>query len=119
MAKTRYVQGINTVSIDRVPNENSEVTFKALCRVVSSEKNDEYLSGSVTEIQYLPLDKTIGYLEPMNWFNVLAPNSLRKAAEHFKRCMPLVAEAATIQREMLAVMQSIEQLKSYKSAINI
>lgn len=117
MAKTRYVQGINTVSIDRVPTEHSEKAFKALCRVVSSEREDDCLAGSVIEIQNLPLDKTQGYVEPLNWFHVLAPGSLRNAAVHFKRCLPLVAEAANIQREMLAVIESIEQLRRSKERL--
>lgn len=119
MAKTRYVQGSNAVSMDRVPTENSEKTFKAICRVVSSKTTDEFLTGFVTKIQNVPLDKSEGYVEPLNWFNVLAPSSLRNAAAHFKRCLPLVVEAANVQREMLIVMQSIEQLKSIKRTLSL
>uniref|UniRef100_A0A1A9WJL2 Vacuolar ATPase assembly protein VMA22 n=1 Tax=Glossina brevipalpis TaxID=37001 RepID=A0A1A9WJL2_9MUSC len=112
LAKTRYVQGMQTVSVAQLPTENSE-NFRALCRVV--EKNDEKaVSGCIIQLIRSAVEKSDGYYEPLHFFNILAPSSLRNAAEQYKKSITLLVESANIQREMLAVMENIENLKVLK-----
>uniref|UniRef100_A0A1A9UN93 Vacuolar ATPase assembly protein VMA22 n=1 Tax=Glossina austeni TaxID=7395 RepID=A0A1A9UN93_GLOAU len=112
LAKTRYVSGMQTVSVAQLPTENSE-DFKALCRVV--ERNDEdAVSGHKIQLIRSEVEKSEGYYEPLHFFNILAPSSLRNAAEQYKKSITLLVESANIQREMLAVMENIENLKILK-----
>uniref|UniRef100_A0A1B0G6V0 Vacuolar ATPase assembly protein VMA22 n=1 Tax=Glossina morsitans morsitans TaxID=37546 RepID=A0A1B0G6V0_GLOMM len=112
LAKTRYVSGMQTVSVAQLPTENSE-DFKALCRVV--DRNDEEaVSGHKIQLIRSEVEKSEGYYEPLHFFNILAPSSLRNAAEQYKKSITLLVESANIQREMLAVMENIENLKILK-----
>uniref|UniRef100_A0A1B0AAD0 Vacuolar ATPase assembly protein VMA22 n=1 Tax=Glossina pallidipes TaxID=7398 RepID=A0A1B0AAD0_GLOPL len=112
LAKTRYVSGMQTVSVAQLPTENSE-DFKALCRVVE-RYDEEAVSGRKIQLIRSEVEKSEGYYEPLHFFNILAPSSLRNAAEQYKKSITLLVESANIQREMLAVMENIENLKILK-----
>ncbi|XP_065355010.1 uncharacterized protein LOC135949391 [Calliphora vicina] len=112
LAKTRYNQGSQTISLAQIPTENSE-DFNALCQV-TEDLNEETVSGCKKSLVRHNVDKSEGYVEPMHWFNILPSMSLRNAADQFKKSVDLVVESANIQNEMLATMQSIQHLKALK-----
>uniref|UniRef100_A0A1B0BBX9 Vacuolar ATPase assembly protein VMA22 n=1 Tax=Glossina palpalis gambiensis TaxID=67801 RepID=A0A1B0BBX9_9MUSC len=112
LAKTRYVSGMQTVSVAQLPTENSE-DFKALCRVVE-RSDEEAVSGHKIQLIRSAVEKSEGYYEPLHFFNILVPSSLRNAAEQYKKSIALLVESANIQREMLAVMENIKNLKILK-----
>ncbi|KAI9579953.1 coiled-coil domain-containing protein 115 [Glossina fuscipes] len=112
LAKTRYVSGMQTVSVAQLPTENSE-DFKALCRVVE-RSDEEAVSGHKIQLVRSAVEKSEGYYEPLHFFNILVPSSLRNAAEQYKKSIALLVESANIQREMLAVMENIKDLKILK-----
>ncbi|XP_017469947.1 PREDICTED: uncharacterized protein LOC108361737 [Rhagoletis zephyria] len=109
LAKTRYLQGSQTISSSQIPTENSN-EFNALCQI-EEQRNDSKLSSVEYMLRKYAVNKDEGFTDPMHWFTVLPPSSLRTASEHFKKCLDLVLESANIQRELLAVMESIESLK--------
>ncbi|XP_037825644.1 uncharacterized protein LOC119613691 [Lucilia sericata] len=115
LAKTRYNQGSQTISVAQIPTENSE-DCKALC-LVTEEANEETVAGCKKSLLRHKVDKNEGYLEPMHWFTILPSMSLRNAAEQFKKSVDLAIESANIQNEMLAIMKSIEHLKALKQQI--
>ncbi|KAM7364531.1 uncharacterized protein ACRADG_000989 [Cochliomyia hominivorax] len=112
LAKTRYNQGSQTISMAQLPSENSE-DFNALC-LVTEQTNEDTVAGSNIKLIRYNVNKADGYLEPMHWFTMLPSMSLRNAAEQFKKSVDFVVESANIQREMLSVMKSIEHLKALK-----
>ncbi|XP_068153932.1 coiled-coil domain-containing protein 115 [Drosophila tropicalis] len=110
LARTRFQQGgNNSVSTAQIPTENS-TEFNALCRVVSAsdEKN-----GNEIIIERHAVEKSTGYVEPLNWFSVLPPMSLRQAASKFKDCIELLAESANLQRQLDAVINNISSVKQF------
>lgn len=112
LAKTRYNQGSQTISVAQVPTEDSE-DFNALCQVVE-DSNDNTVSGSKKTLVRHKVNKADGYNEPMHWFTALPSMSLRNAAEQFKKSLDFVIESANIQTEMLAIMKSIKHLNALK-----
>lgn len=116
LAKTRYNQGSQSISIAQIPTENSE-EFKALCHV-EEETCKDVVSGSRKHLIRHQIDKAQRYVEPMHWFSVLAPMTLRNATDQFKKCVEHVVEAANIQTELLAVMDRIERLKQIKKQLH-
>ncbi|XP_037945249.1 coiled-coil domain-containing protein 115 [Teleopsis dalmanni] len=109
LAKTRYVHGSQSVSVAQIPTENGR-DFNALCRVLQ-ERNESKLSNSEYTLVRSPIDKENGYLEPMQWFGVLTPSTLRTAAEQFKRCLTHIVESANIQKDLNSVIKKINYLK--------
>ncbi|XP_017082290.1 uncharacterized protein LOC108115371 [Drosophila eugracilis] len=103
LARTRFQHGgSNSVSTAQIPTENS-AEFKALCRVIDSR------DGISVERQ--PVDKSKGFVEPLHWFSVLPPMSLRNAVSKFKDCIELVAESTNLQRQLGQALDWITKLR--------
>ncbi|KAH8386217.1 hypothetical protein KR200_006486 [Drosophila serrata] len=105
LARTRFQHGgSNSVSTAQIPTENS-AEFNALCRVVDSG------DGKGISIERQAVDKSKGYVEPLQWFSVLPPMSLRNAVSKFKNCVELVAESANLQRQLGDVLEWITKMR--------
>ncbi|KAH8292213.1 hypothetical protein KR054_007093 [Drosophila jambulina] len=105
LARTRFQHGgSNSVSTAQIPTENS-AEFNALCRVVDSG------DGSGISIERQAVDKSNGYVEPLHWFSVLPPMSLRNAVSKFKDCVELVAQSTNLQRQLCDVLDWIAKLR--------
>lgn len=115
LAKTRYLQGSQTISSVQIPTEYGN-TFNALC-VLKEQKNYTKISGVEYSLMRRTVNKDKGFVEPMHWFTLLPPSSLRAASDHFKNCLELVLESAGVQRELLAVMEHIDRLKQHRKAV--
>nr|XP_016938411.1 uncharacterized protein LOC108016288 [Drosophila suzukii] len=103
LARTRFQHGgSNSVSTAQIPTENS-AEFNALCRVVDS--------GDGISIQRQAVDKSKGFVEPLHWFSVLPPMSLRNAVSKFKDCIELVAESTNLQRQLADALNWIAKLR--------
>ncbi|EDV98641.1 uncharacterized protein LOC6569960 [Drosophila grimshawi] len=106
LARTKFQQGGQAISTAQIPTENS-AEFNALCRVVSvAEKKWAEIS-----VERHAVDKEKGYMEPLHWFSVLPPLSLRNAMDKFKKCIEIVAESTNVQRELSAVLSGIDRLR--------
>ncbi|KAH8306273.1 hypothetical protein KR018_005861 [Drosophila ironensis] len=105
LARTRFQHGgTGSVSSAQIPTENS-AEFNALARVVSSA------DGSGVSVERQAVDKAQGFVEPLHWFSVLPPMSLRNAVTKFKDCVELVVESTNIQRELGEVLAWIAKLR--------
>ncbi|KAH8344147.1 hypothetical protein KR084_005528 [Drosophila pseudotakahashii] len=103
LARTRFQHGgSNSVSLAQIPTENS-AEFNALCRVVDS--------GDGISIERQSVDKSKGFVEPLHWFSVLPPMSLRNAVSKFKDCIELVAESTNLQRQLGEALDWIAKLR--------
>ncbi|XP_034113569.1 uncharacterized protein LOC132784799 [Drosophila nasuta] len=107
LARTKFQQGGQSLSSAQIPTENS-AEFNALCRVV--DKTDDDKTDKVS-IERHSVDKENGYVEPLHWFSVLPPMSLRTAVERFKKSIELVAESTNLQRELAKVLNGIDRLR--------
>ncbi|KAH8407133.1 hypothetical protein KR222_007951 [Zaprionus bogoriensis] len=105
LARTKFQQGGQSLSTAQIPTENS-AEFNALCRVVSADDRVADVS-----IERHAVDKDEGYVEPLHWFSVLPPMSLRNAVEQFKKSIELVAESTNLQRELNRVLNGINRLR--------
>lgn len=88
LAKSRYIQGPQTVSKSQLPTENSN-DFYALKTIV--QNNDEL------QLDVHKVDKENGFVDAIRWFGVLVPRSLQIAQERFNRAVELVVECANVQ----------------------
>lgn len=107
LAKSRYIQGPQTVSISQLPTENSN-DFNALQTVTRREGEiDDEL-----ELNTHKVDKENGFIDTIRWFGVLVPRSLQLAQERFNKAIELVVECANIQSKLNNTIRYILLLRN-------
>lgn len=109
LARTKFQQGGQSLSTAQIPTENS-AEFNALCRVVYADDTDNKQILNVTTERH-DVDKQNGYVDPLHWFSVLPPMSLRNAVDKFKKSIELIAESTNLQRELNKLLNSINRLR--------
>lgn len=103
LAKSRYIEGPQSVSMSRLPTENS-AEFNALKTI---EQSDDDLKLTVQKI-----DKENGFIDPIRWFGVLVPRSLQLARDRFGRAVELTVESANIHLKLNQILRNILLLKN-------
>jgi len=137
MAKTRYVNGgVSSVSMAQVPSDDIVPTIRLHSRECAQENQvryhhfniaDEDCSEIVHEDKKEGLrlrkgdhsdDKVSEYdlmkpkaRDPLKWFGVLSPPSLRQSQNCFKSAIELTIDCANIQSEILGVLNRIKYIK--------
>lgn len=96
LAKSRYIQGPQTVSQTQLPTENSS-DFSALRTVSRSADDSSCLDSDAFQLNVQKVDKEMGFIDTIRWFGILVPRSLHSAQESFNRAIELVVESANIQ----------------------
>lgn len=107
LAKSRYIQGPQTVSVSQLPTENSN-EFHAL-KTITHEKdelNDEM------QLNAHKVDKENGYIDAIRWFGVLVPRSLQLAQQRFNQAVELAVECANIQTKLNKTIRYILLLRN-------
>ncbi|XP_031636834.1 coiled-coil domain-containing protein 115 [Contarinia nasturtii] len=110
LAKSRYIQGPQTVSKSQLPTENSN-EFNALKTVTRTE--DEI--DNKFELSVHTVDKENGFIDAIRWFGVLVPRSLQMAQEKFNQAVELVIESANIQTKLNNTIRYLLLLRNKSS----
>lgn len=108
LAKTRYIQGTQSVGLAQIPTELNE--FSALNKV-KEVASDETLTGNKLQLMKNNIDSNTGHMDPLKWFSALPPSSLRLASEQFSKCVELVVASANVHRQLYRVVKDIVRLK--------
>ena len=145
LAQSRYTMGrSSSISCLQLPNEEWE-PFDANLKVKRSECMRQEIN---VKFNYLSLDydaepnvvenldsqlvnrkksktekeitkTSVGKKDPLKWFGVLLPNTLKQSQKNFTRAIELTVEASNIQNEVGAVMARrqflLRHLKKLKS----
>lgn len=106
LAKSRYIDGAQSVTGSRLPTENS-AHFKALKTVNESENVELNL-----ELNVQKADKANGFIDPIRWFGVLVPRSLQLARDRFNRAIEITVECANIQLKLVQCIRIILLLRN-------
>lgn len=107
LAKSRYIQGPQTVSKSQLPTENSN-DFNALKTVIRTENE----IGDELQLNVHKVDKENGFVNTIRWFGVLVPRSLQLAQERFNHAIELVLENANIQTKLNRTIRYILLLRN-------
>lgn len=107
LAKSRYIQGPQTVSKSQLPTENSN-DFHAIKTITRAE--DEI--ADELQLNAHKIDKENGFLDAIRWFGVLVPRSLQLAQEQFNYAVELVVESANIQSKLNKTIRYILLLRN-------
>ncbi|CAG9802128.1 unnamed protein product [Chironomus riparius] len=110
LAKTRYTQGSNSVSTTQLPSEDEEKEFKAL-RTVERNENDIAVQFTLESHE---IDKDNDYIDPMLWFGILTPQTLKTAREKYQKAIELSVESANVRQRIAKNTELIQKLKIVK-----
>lgn len=111
MAKSRYIQGTNSVSIAQLPTENT-LEFNALAQTVLGKTD---ILADTLDVTHRKVDKEAGYPDPLQWFGILVPQSLIAAKNKFKSSIEYAVECANIQINLLNTISNIIKLRKIKA----
>lgn len=111
MAKSRYIQGTNSVSIAQLPTENTQ-EFNALAKTALGKTD---ILADILDITYHKVDKEAGYPDPLQWFGILVPQSLIAAKNKFKSSIEHAVECANIQINLFNTISNIIKLRKIKA----
>lgn len=117
LAKARYIRGKETIGMLQIPSEENDIQalFDLETSYVQSDKKED-----ATEIPCfdISLKKSNGEVEepqdPIKWFGLLVPQSLKSAQKHFQDALYLTAKLANIQAELTRVTSETDSLKLLK-----
>lgn len=66
------------------------------------------------ELETHPVNKKTEHTDPLNWFGVLVPQTLRTAKEQFQKATELVIESVNVEQKLKTNYENFEKLKSIK-----
>ena len=101
MAKSRYISGERSVTVLQVPGEESEL--QASTKVVSDS------SGQ------MELIKVPNGVDPLKWFGILVPGSLRQSQQAFRKAIELVIDVVNTRKEFQRTLSEYNQKHNVKT----
>lgn len=110
IAKTRYIQGQQSVSFAQLPTEESP-EFNALKTVTRT--NDE-IDSLQFELQKHLISKDNNFPDPTRWFGVIIPQNLKSARDSFQKTIDLVIESANVEQRIKQNCTNYQKLKKIK-----
>lgn len=133
LAKARYINGNRRISALQLPTEDSagvKAKFKVLPTQNEGKTNfqkyesmdslinfdDDDISSSIKNMDLNSSDdKTRRFSnDPLKWFGVLVPQSLRQSKTTFEKCLDIVVESVNVQLEL---GQSVERYKELRKQV--
>ncbi|XP_046452294.1 coiled-coil domain-containing protein 115-like [Daphnia pulex] len=95
MAKSRYISGERTVSTTQIPGEDS------IIEAVTTVDRDNMNKLTVSR------NKEVN--DPIKWFGVLVPTSLKQSQHAFQKVVDVAVEIVNIRREWLQSFDTLEE----------
>lgn len=116
IAKSRYIQGRETVGISNVPNDKSSET---LFQLETSYDEKEPGSNPLAKFDIqLKNKEDIGTCNPLKWFGVLVPQSLKTAQHKFQESIYLSVKIANITAELENSLCNFHMTKEKITTLN-
>ncbi|XP_076239399.1 vacuolar ATPase assembly protein VMA22 [Calliopsis andreniformis] len=115
LAKAKYIRGKENISILQVPEDEEKVSSLFELETKLTEETGKIIPNF--DISLKQLDKDSGEIQdPIKWFGVLVPQSLRIAQKRFQESLYLVVRAANVQAEIASVLDKLQSLYFLKNA---
>lgn len=115
LAKAKYIRGKENVSVLQVPEDDEKVaTLFELETKLTGEETGKIVPNFDISLKQLNKDGD-DIRDPMKWFGVLVPQSLRTAQKRFQESLYLVVRAANVQAEIASVLDKLQSLYFLKN----
>ncbi|KAK9307896.1 hypothetical protein QLX08_001952 [Tetragonisca angustula] len=109
LAKAKYIRGKESISVLQVPVEDERVVTLFELETKLTEETGKIVPNF--DISLKKSDNNGDEIQdPIKWFGVLVPQSLRIAQKRFQESLYLVVRAANIQAEITSVVDKLQSL---------
>lgn len=102
LAKSRYIRGENSVSTMQIPGEESTVHAATL---VTRDSDCKLVISKNQEVN-----------DPIKWFGVLVPNSLKQSQKAFQKVLEIAIEIINVRYEWLKSLEEYKVQNTIKSS---
>lgn len=100
------------MSTSQLPAESEEGReFSALKTIYRTK---DHLEAIEYELKQHSVDKKTDRVEPINWFGILVPQSLKTARDRYEKAIELVVESVNLQQRLQKNYQLLDKLKTIK-----
>lgn len=111
LCSSRYTQGSNSVSITQLPTDDDHREFNAL-KTIERFSDDDFHTKFRLETH--EIDKEKRHIDPINWFGVLIPQSLKTAREKYEKAIELSVESSNVREKIARNCELVAKLKKIK-----
>lgn len=120
LAKARYIRGKESVGMLQIPSEENEVKplfeLETKFNESNGKENSEKEEFPTFDISFKKSDNQEEEIQnPLKWFGVLVPQSLKSAQKHFQDAIFLSVKLANVQSELNKVTGKTDSLKKLKN----
>ncbi|XP_031848579.1 vacuolar ATPase assembly protein VMA22 [Nomia melanderi] len=115
LAKAKYIRGKESISILQVPDDEEKVVALFELETNLTEETGKIIPNF--DLSLKKSDKDGDEIpDPIKWFGVLVPQSLRIAQKRFQESLFLAVRSANIQAEIVSVLDKLKSLYFLKNA---
>ncbi|KAH0568262.1 coiled-coil domain-containing protein 115-like [Cotesia glomerata] len=114
LAKARYIRGKESVGLLQVPQDT---TINSLFNLETKYTNDD-TNKSITTVNFdisMKSKDNIENQDPIRWFGVLVPQSLKTAQKRFQESIYISAKIANIDAELETIRKNFDESKKLKN----
>lgn len=109
LAKAKYIRSKESISVLQVPVDDERVVTLFELETKLTEETGKIIPNF--DISLKSLDKDAEEIQdPIKWFGVLVPQSLRIAQKRFQESLYLAVRAANVQAELTSVLDKLKSL---------
>ena len=98
--------------MSKLPAESEEAREFFALKTVTRSPND--LNSQEFHLEKHPVDKETDHIDPINWFGILVPQTLRTARERYEKATELVIESVNIEQRLKKNYELLDKLKTIK-----
>lgn len=109
---SRYAKGPNTVSKSQIPAESEEAREFSALKTISRSEND--FNSPEFSLDKHPINKDTDHVDPINWFGILVPQSLKTARDRYDKATELVIESVNVEQRLKKNYELLDKLKTIK-----
>lgn len=114
LAKARYIRGKESVGLLQIPQDT---TMNSLFNLETKYTNDD-TNKSITTVNFdisMKSKNNIENQDPIWWFGVLVPQSLKTAQKRFQESIYISAKIANIDAELKTIRKDFDESKKLKN----
>ena len=85
-----------------------------MCALKTIQRNNDEVGSIQFDLKCHSVNKETHHEDPIKWFGILVPQSLRTARENFEKSIELVIECVNIEQRLRKSCENYEKLKAIK-----
>ncbi|XP_057337653.1 coiled-coil domain-containing protein 115-like [Microplitis mediator] len=117
LAKTRYIRGKESVGILQVPQDSTINSLFDLKTIFNEENTNQSIVTPHFDISMKSKENGNDNNDPIRWFGVLVPQSLKTAQKRFQQSIYLSTKIANIDSELESIPKEFKDSKKLKSSL--